>query len=127
MVPESEAAVVISQTMVFLAGLWKDSGVLRQKSDLSARGLMSCCGNLESKAESSVENRGLVYEVSEGSKDASRAVHALFRLTLCRSETFDLLLPLMLVSWAEESAGINDKSIIAMKSSGTTDTNLDLF
>lgn len=32
----------------------------------------------------------------------------------------------MLVSWAEESAVISEKNIIAVNSSGTSDTNLDM-
>lgn len=59
-------------------------------------------------------------EVSEGSRDSGRAVHVLFSLRLRRSKTFDLLVQLMLVSWAEESAAINEEGIIAVKSSSNT-------
>lgn len=86
---------------------------------------MSCCDNLQSDTESKTDNKGLVCEASEGSKDFSRTVRVWY-LRLCRSETLDLLVQLLLVSWAEESAAISEKNIIAVNSSGTSDINLDI-
>jgi hypothetical protein len=59
---------------------------------------MSCCGNLEDKANSNPANGGLTCEFHREAK-IIEAIHMIFGLGGCGSKTFGLPGQQMLVNW----------------------------
>lgn len=58
-----------------MEGLWK----FGQEEQLSAQSLLSCYERQEDKnSEIDTGNEDLAYDISEGNKDSTRAIHLLF-------------------------------------------------